>query len=1389
MALLVTSAGTPLAVHIESITYDEKIDDPATCAFDVPDSVAYSLSQYQVVQVTDTVTSILLYAGYIVSVADTAFPGNLGIRMRTITCTGNRWLAEKRYWTGPEFDGWTAGDVAAEVHRVVLAAEGVTAAYALRHDMDAASFGAGTLVGTSAAGGTLTLASAGSDFTQTETSAADFNSGTLTNIGGLAGQLALTSYLAIKYSGSAGANLDNNNLYSYRKIWAGSAYTLVALDEIYVDQWVDSRSPEIKAGIDLLFSDGSWMHDYSTDFQDREVIPLDPATDLKGWADDQWYSRKCIVPATRAGLVVVAVYLVFQGEKGGDYSAYFKNIKITNSGGATLRRSIFSGTDTTMAANVKASSNGYYNTAASVVTAYAESGSRVSPARSITGVGIVSSSIINWTETDTLQPTGATNTYPPQVLIEASVDDGATYQTCTNHAPIPGLIAGMNTSGRTVTLRETLSIGGPDPTRAPTLSILSFTVYSAAAATKSDFVDIDNSAATLGTGVLTNCTAYSDGVKTTGIYHNWDDLDFSNQTLFGVSGAGNPAQGAQTGYFYLRTDGGLDCKSRFDFAGTWQNFIAEIDIHIVSSGGGNEYEFVYRETSWVNANNTYAYAVGLTASTVSLRRASNGGAASFFVISSVSLSLTVGAWYRMKVVVNGSNHLVFINDAQFINSTDSTYTAAGNVGVRFWNGSGVRDSAHFDNFGIVGWEADLISVSSRTTAAIALSGIVGDSRVNWQADIPSSSGLVVESTLNNGTLWEACTNGGQIPQLVAGYNAAGKSLKFRFSMTNQAINLPVALQGYSAFVIGQYSASGTRVSPVLLLDPVGTQIGSSSISWVDSAPPGTTVGIDSSTDNITYSNQPASGLAVQAAGINQQGSLVADDFGANTAANYTATFWTGGVLPVFTIDTANTRMRVTSGSSGLILWTTGLFPAAADISFEAITNQSEAGGFVWRYVDTSNLYYLTLRDNSAAASPNTVTIRKRQFAADNPVTSPTTLPVLFTRGTYHTLKLTMIGSVITVLFDGIVVNTVTDTTLVAAGQVGLRQNSGVETDWYSIAAQKLGGTAIGKTLYTRTRLASTDPTVKPFVSSLVASVRSPDIMTGVLINATDYAYKKKCSEVLLDVAGQSKMYVRIDKNKKLLMKDRAYSTAPWPLYSADPLFLGSRNPPTATRQSPAYRNRQYVYNCVDLQSIPESKVGDGTAQSWPLAYQVDSITSLLLDGDPQTVGVQGVDSGKDFYYQPGQAGFSQDSSGTPPDRTQTIALVYVARVPYTSMRENTAQQAILAAVDGTSGIVEASEDGGGISAAAGDVIAQARIDVNAILSLDWEYFTSRPGLQPGQLQTMFVPEHGLNDVDMLISEISTFLWLDGDGNLQYEYDVKATSGPSVGNWQRIFAQA
>lgn len=1423
LSVLHVSAVPALSLHlpgpsdipglIGSLTTDQRIDDPAAAAFTVPDFVGISAEAHQAMEIIDDATGSTLFSGFVDQISDQALPGNTAILMRAFTCTGNRWRAEKRVWTGQEFGGWVAGDALAKFHQDVLGAEGVRAAYALDHDNDQSSFGQGTLAGVVATPAGLTLATSGTDYNKDETNSSDFSAGTLTFVSGASGSLSLVTYTAIKFVGTAGTDFSNSTIYTSFKVWqAGNlGYTFATGDTIALDCWIASTSPEAKFGIDMLFSDGTWMHDFSTDFQDQEVIPMVGDSDLSGWAIDQWYTRVCTIQAARAGKTVMGFYLTIRGTTGGDYVGYFKNIIIANASGVA-QRTIFGPTATSMSAKVKAGSNGYSKVGATVVTVYDDTGTRVSPAYDLSAVGIVKGSMISWGERDAAQPTtGANQSYPPQVQVATSIDNGATWQACANHSAIPSLILGMNTAGVSLLLQQTLSVGGPLPEIGPFLDTCSFQVYSAAACTKTDYKDIDATTGALNAGTLNNATSYSSGLKTTGDYHDWQTHDLTSMTLYGPSGAGNPEQGIQTNFLFLRTDGGLNIKTRFDFttSSTYANFIAEIDVHIVSSSSGNEYELLYRTTAWNNNNHTYAYAAGLTATTVLLQRGSNSGTGALHVIASVTLSLNVGDWYRLKVVANGSNHKVFVNDVKFIDATDATFTGAGYLGVRYFNGGAGRDSGHFNNFAVIAYEADFISVSSRVTPALPLGGLIGDSRIYWDADVPDTSDFLVEATLNGGTSWATCTNGEQIPALFGGYNAAGKSLQVRFSMTNQTVNQPIALHGYSAWVIGAFHATGTRISPALDLSTAGS-IGSSSVTWNADTDTGSSVAVSTSLDAASWTAAGASPSTI--AGLIAQGPMLSDDFDFDSSAQYSRSSWAGGASPIFVIDTANSSMTVTSGTNGLLTWTQ--VGAVRNVYLELVTSQCEQAGLFFRAIDADNLYYVIFNDDNSGSNPGTVEIRKRVAGVDSQVFAPIAMPDTFTRGMYHALQVSIFDNLITCSFDGVAAASINDASLGAAGSavygtglydtglyggindaglnaagtVGIYHNSSVSALWFNFRAQQQGDNATELTAYSQLALASTDPTQNPVVKELVISVRNPNLMTGALLDATQYA-DKAISDDIADAAGRSKMYWRIDGSAQLVMMDRAYSPAPWPLDAQDPLFLGVTNPPSLVRRSPSYRNRQYVTGAIDLQTVAESKKGDGSTQSWPLAYPIDSLVSIKLDKNPQTFGVQGVDAGVNFYYQPGQNTLSADASLFPEDKS-LISVTYIGRVPYRAMKEDQGQQLRLQGIDGTTGIVEKSEDCGGLPAAAADAIAQARIDEYAILdSSDWTYSTARPGLQPGHFQSIFVPQHGMHDTDVLITAVKTTPWLDSDGLMHYDYDITATTGANLGVWQRIFKLA
>lgn len=79
----------------------------------------------------------------------------------------------------------------------------------------------------------------------------------------------------------------------------------------------------------------------------------------------------------------------------------------------------------------------------------AMAGSRVSPVYDISSVGIVKRSKVSWDETKPPDGTG-------DITVETSLDNGQTWQQCTNGGSVPGIKAGDLLTGKTLMVRETL---------------------------------------------------------------------------------------------------------------------------------------------------------------------------------------------------------------------------------------------------------------------------------------------------------------------------------------------------------------------------------------------------------------------------------------------------------------------------------------------------------------------------------------------------------------------------------------------------------------------------------------------------------------------------------------------------------------------------------------------------------------------------------------------------------------------------------------------------------------------------------------------------------------------------------------------------------------------
>jgi hypothetical protein len=580
--------------------------------------------------------------------------------------------------------------------------------------------------------------------------------------------------------------------------------------------------------------------------------------------------------------------------------------------------------------------------------------------------------------------------------------------------------------------------------------------------------------------------------------------------------------------------------------------------------------------------------------------------------------------------------------------------------------------------------------------------------------------------------------------------------------------------------------------PALVMGPVIPRLGSSSYSWNAITPTGTAAGFDISYDGLTWTDVTASNGG-PLPGFFLQPQPTIDVFTTNTSANYTSTNRTGGAVATATFDTANSRLALTGGTNGIYLNST---INRADVDLFADLDRSDAGGLVWRFIDQSNYYYLLIGDASASVgTPNTLTLYK---VAANVQTQLATASISFTRGTVLRFRVTMLAGVITATVDGVSTLNYTDGSPLGAGKVGLFNNDGATGSRYyqlwitpqgdSVTGTPAGDTTTGQFAYTRIRLSTTDPAQMPQVLDVTTSARNPNIQSGALIsqlhsgNATFAAYYSAELDSLVKNSGD--YYWLIDQNGILTFAERHSIPAPWCLLSSDPQLQFAPNV-TPMASADLYRNRQTITNCTGITAtLNEQKIADGSATSWNMAYPLYSAPTITVQGVSKTVGVKGVDTGKDFYWQANNNSITQDTGATKIPSGYLIQVVYVGQFNTSVTVDNLPEQAAQAIREqGGTGIVEAWEDGKLMLASNATTYAQgllARYGNNNTVELTCT--TRRTGLVPGMILSAFVPEYGLNNTQLLITKITTTGQQQGDGTVLYQFAVTATNGPNLGNW-------
>ena len=598
--------------------------------------------------------------------------------------------------------------------------------------------------------------------------------------------------------------------------------------------------------------------------------------------------------------------------------------------------------------------------------------------------------------------------------------------------------------------------------------------------------------------------------------------------------------------------------------------------------------------------------------------------------------------------------------------------------------------------------------------------------------------------------------------------------------------------------------------PSLSLAPVLPRIGTSLAAWNAVTPPNTTLGVDISYDGVNWTDDTSSNGGSLPT-IYSQPVPTVDGFSTNTSANYTSANRAGGATATVAYDLANDRLIMTGGTNAFYLNSS---INRADVDFFADLDRSDAGGLVWRYVNNTNFYYLVINDSlSSTGVKNTITLYRVvanvQTVLGTAVisyvvgTSTSSYIVTFTHGTYRRFRVTMLGGVIICYVDGVQMITATDGSPLGAGLMGLYNNGGTTGSRYyqlwlqpigdSVTGTPAGDTVTGKFVYTRLRLATTDPTVTPQVLDVTTTGFSPNIQAGTTIpnvayNATSIAKNYD------DLAKQSNYSWYIDQNKNLIFRSTATVAAPWILQSSPAGLVQTVDLEVSTNleldvQNDLYRNRQIIIGAIATLTASATFAGDGSTRQFTLGYPLNSAPTILLNGVVQTIGLKG-STGFQFYWATGDAVLEQDASGVVLQKTDQLSVAnYTGQYITNVTVDNVAAQAAQALIEGSTGIVENVEDDTTLKLSLADATTRANqlLARYSTLGRTLIFDTSRDGLAVGQTLSIFFPEEGIIDGQFYINQVEITLRKNVNDAQIWWYKVTCSELPRQASWAKLIA--
>lgn len=304
------------------------------------------------------------------------------------------------------------------------------------------------------------------------------------------------------------------------------------------------------------------------------------------------------------------------------------------------------------------------------------------------------------------------------------------------------------------------------------------------------------------------------------------------------------------------------------------------------------------------------------------------------------------------------------------------------------------------------------------------------------------------------------------------------------------------------------------------------------------------------------------------------------------------------------------------------------------------------------------------------------------------------------------------------------------------------------------------------------------------------------VQNGPTLSGT-ITYNYKPASTVLDQLAQLAGFIWwIDAYRRLYFVAPATYTAPWTFDGTQPGTFDAGSAGSAGTQvehyNRGYRNSQYVLGVKEVTSPQtEHHQGDGHATSFTLGYPVHQVpSSVTVDGVSKTLGIKGVDTGKDWYWSKGDTTLEQDSGGTVLTTSNTLAITYVGEYAVVAYAQDAGEVTTEQAREGVgTGIVEeATTDTKLTTSAQAFQEAAGLLGEYSQAGTILTFSTTQSGLAAGQLLSVNLPWGAKTLTGAFLVEAVRLRYEPNNEVGAWWYDVRATEGPVSETWVQWFTR-